>query len=129
MTEFKDAEHSVAPAQEVATSASGEARGAKRLRPNQEAQGSGSSDNSNVDRDAETQFLTACVAREVDTLEQILFMIPDTTGGVPEAFLLCNEHAATLEADGVEEIRHQSAEACRLSRSGERVLITVQDEE
>lgn len=56
-------------------------------------------------------------------------MIPDTTGGVPEAFLQCDEHAATLEVDGVEEIRHQSADASRLSRSGERVVIAVEDDE
>lgn len=113
----------------MAATASGEAEGAKRPGPNEEAQGPGSSDNTCVDRDAETEVLTACVAREVDALERILFMIPDTTGGVPEAFLQCDEHAVTLEADGVEEVRHQSADASRLSRSGERVLITVNDDE
>lgn len=91
-------------------------------------QGTCSGDSIYAAKDKETEDLTACVKDEVDALERILFMIPSTSGGVPDAFLKCSEHAATLEMDGVEEVCHRSADASRSRRHGDRVVIAVDDD-
>ena len=77
--------------------------------------------------DAETDGLTARVTKEVEALQQILYMFPSTPGGVPDAFLEQSQHAATLTADGVEELLHPSSAADRSARSEDRVVITVDD--
>lgn len=80
------------------------------------------------DADVNTRRLTALIQEEIQSLERILFMIPSTSGGVPDAFLMCSEHTATLEADGVEEVCHQSASASRLTRGDDRVVIAIDDD-
>lgn len=77
--------------------------------------------------DAETEGLTARVTKEVEALQQILYMFPSTPGGVPDAFLERSKHAATLTADGVEELLHPSSATDRSGRSEDRVVITVDD--
>lgn len=73
--------------------------------------------------DLETRALTARVEAEVETLRDILFKIPSTSGGVPDAFLECTEHTPTLDVDGVEELRHSSAQESRSSRADAAVVI------
>lgn len=94
----------------------------------QRGQGSdcGKKDNQAV-LDAETGRLTARVTEEVEALQQILYMFPSTPGGVPDAFLERSKHAATLTADGVEELLHPSSAADGSGRSEDRVVITVDD--
>lgn len=77
--------------------------------------------------DAETEGLTARVTEEVEALQQILYMFPSTPGGVPDAFLERSKHAATLTADGVEELLHPNSAADRSGRNKGRVVITVDD--
>lgn len=81
--------------------------------------------NNHSDAIEETEVLTSCVNSEIEALHKILYMLPTTAGGVPDAFLKCNEHAATLETDGVEELCHESADASRSRRSGERLVIAL----
>lgn len=73
--------------------------------------------------DSKTRALTARVEAEVETLRDILFKIPSTSGGVPDAFLKCTEHTPTLDVDGVEELRHSSAQESRSSRADAAVVI------
>lgn len=81
--------------------------------------------NNHSDAIEETELLTSCVNSEIEALHKILYMLPTTAGGVPDAFLKCNEHAATLETDGVEELCHESADASRSRRNGERLVIAL----
>lgn len=80
-----------------------------------------------IDQELETRVLTARVAAEVEMLRDILFKIPSTSGGVPDAFLECSEHS-TLDVDGVEELRHESAAESRFSRGGEQVVVLDDDD-
>lgn len=81
--------------------------------------------NNHSDAIEETEVLTSCVNSEIEALHKILYKLPTTAGGVPDAFLKCNEHAATLETDGVEELCHESADASRSRRNGERLVIAL----
>lgn len=87
----------------------------------------GGANNQADTKDSEAECMTAFVKEEVEALERVLFMLPKTSGGVPDAFLECSEHA-TLEIDGVEEVCHQSAEASRSKRSGSFVVINIDDD-
>lgn len=80
------------------------------------------------DRNKTVHRLTNQIQDELNSLEHILFMIPSTSGGVPDAFLECNEHAATLEVDGVEEVCHQSASASRSRQGKDRVVVAIDDD-
>ena len=75
-----------------------------------------------------TEALASCVNSEIEALEKILYMLPSTAGGVPDAFLKCNDHTATLEMDGFEELCHESADASRSRRSSKRLVIALDDD-
>ena len=83
--------------------------------------------NSQADLDEQTGGLTARVTEEVEALQHILYMFPSTPGGVPDAFLERSTPAATLTADGVEELVRPSSADGRSARSEDRVVITVDD--
>lgn len=80
-----------------------------------------------VDQEVEMRALTAQVVAEVEILRDILFKIPSTSGGVPDAFLECSEQS-TLDVDGVEELRHESAAESRSNRRGGQVVVLDDDD-
>lgn len=79
--------------------------------------------------ESDTRQLTARVVAEIKKLQIVLFGKPSTSGGVPDAFLACNEHSATLEVDGVEELRHESAAESRSSRGGQDIIVINDSED
>lgn len=93
-----------------------------------DTQANGNVENKTALGGVDAQGLTARVEHEVESLQLVLFSIPTTSGGIPQAFLDCSEHTATLEEDGVEEVCHQSASASRSSRGGDQVVIAVDDD-
>lgn len=91
------------------------------------AQGASRCEGAQAAKDYATEGLTACVTNEVEALQRILYMFPKTPGGVPDEFMERSENVATLKNDGVEEVFHQSADASRSGRGGDRVVVTVDD--
>ncbi|CAM9828313.1 unnamed protein product [Discosporangium mesarthrocarpum] len=86
---------------------------------------------SNTGLEAEAQIfgpLAEAVGKEISTLREILFSMPTTSGGVPDAFLECIEHMATLDEDGVQELSHHCTSYSQGVEDG-HVVIDLRDDD
>ncbi|CAM9392252.1 unnamed protein product [Choristocarpus tenellus] len=78
-------------------------------------------------QDQDIGSLAKGVEDEIKTLKDILFRMPTTAGGVPDAFLECSSHSATLDVDGVQELSHRSRPACR-NQGKTQTVIALDDD-